>query len=124
MVRPPTPEFVFTRPEPEEAITALRRIMRAWELDRFDATAMVGVAGSDLAAIDWTEDRLLRVAYLIELERALVALNPKVGVTRWIAAPNPGPFLGGNSPLQMLTGSTREMAELVRQVRQWAAGRP
>jgi len=89
MVRPRTPEFV-SPPEPEEAITALRRIMRAWELDRFDATAMVGVAGTDLSAIDWAEDRLLRVAYLIELERALVALNPKVGVTRWIAVRPPG----------------------------------
>jgi hypothetical protein len=111
-----------TRPEPEEASTALRRILKAWELDQFDAAALVGIAGSDLAAIDWTEDRLMRVAYLIELDRALTALNPKIGAARWIAAPNPGPFFDGNSPLQMLTGSTREMAELVRQVRRWAAG--
>jgi hypothetical protein len=67
------------------------------EFDRFDVTALVCVAGSGLATIDWAEDRLMRVACLIELEGALIALNPKIGVARWIAAPNPGPFFGGNS---------------------------
>lgn len=120
---PPTHGLVPTRPEPDEASTALRAIMKAWELDRYDAAALVGFAGSDLTTIDWTEDRRMRVAYLIELDRALIALNPKIGAARWLAAPNPGPFFDGNSPLQMLTGSTREMAELVRQVWRWAAGR-
>ena len=109
MVRPPTPEFV-SPPGPEEAITALRRIMRAWELDRFDATAMVGVAGSDLAAIDWTEDRLLRVSYLIEFRKGPRRSEPKGRRHALDCGPTPGPFSGGNSPLQMLTGSTREMA--------------
>jgi hypothetical protein len=123
MVKPlSTSGLAATRLEPDEASSALRGIMKAWELDRFDAAALVGVAGSDLAAIDWTEERRMRVAYLIELDRALIALDPKIGAARWIAAPNRGPFFDGNSPLQMLTGSTREMVELVRQVRRWAAG--
>jgi hypothetical protein len=97
--------------------------MGAWGLDRFDATALVGVAGGEVTTIAWTEDQLLRVGYLIELERALLDLNPKIGVARWIAAPKPGPFFDDHSPLQMLTGSTREIAELVHQVRKWSVGR-
>src|SRR5579871_6699785 len=92
-----------TRLEPDEASAALRGIMKAWELDRFDAAALVGVADSDLAAIDWTEDRRMRVAYLIELDRALITLNPKIGTALWIATPNRGPFFDVNLQLQMLT---------------------
>ena len=29
-------------PSPEEALAVLRRIINAWELDRFDAMALVG----------------------------------------------------------------------------------
>jgi hypothetical protein len=90
-------------PSPEEALAVLRRIINAWELDRFDAMALVGSTSVDFATIEWTEDRLLRAAYLIELEKALLGLSPKTRVARWIATPNPGPFFGGNSPLQVLT---------------------
>ena len=67
--------------------------------------------------------RSLRAAYLVELEAALVRLNPKGGTPRWVVTPNPGPFFAGNTPLQLLTGSTREMAEVLRQVRRWSAAR-
>ena len=110
-------------PSPEEALAVLRRIINAWELDRFDATALVGSTSVDFATIEWTEDRLLRAAYLIELEKALLGLSPKTRVARWIATPNPGPFFGGNSPLQVLTGGPREMDRLLRQIRRWSAGR-
>jgi hypothetical protein len=77
----------------------------------------------DITTIDWNGDRLLRAAYLIELEKALQELNPRTGIARWIATPNPGPFFGGDSPLQVLTGGPREMEELLRQIRRWSAGR-
>jgi Protein of unknown function (DUF2384) len=109
-------------PSPEEALAVLRRIINAWELDRFDATALVGSTSVDFATIEWTEDRLLRAAYLIELEKALLGLSPKTRVARWIATPNPGPFFGGNSPLQVLTGGPREMDGLLRQIRRWSTG--
>ncbi|MGC1408334.1 MAG: adenylate/guanylate cyclase domain-containing protein [Acetobacteraceae bacterium] len=111
------------RPTPEEAVVALRRIVRAWELDRFDATALIGVSGGDIAAIAWKEDLLLRVAYLIELEQAILKLDPKGGIPRWVTTRKPGPFFADTSPLQMMTGSTRKMAELLEQVEQWSAGR-
>ena len=71
-------------PSPEEALAVLRRIINAWELDRFDA-ALVGSTSVDFATIEWTEDGLLRAAYLIELEKALIGLSPKTRVARWIA---------------------------------------
>ena len=108
---------------PDEAVVALRRIVRAWELDRFDATALMGIPGDDIGAIAWTEDLLLRIAYLIELEQALLKLDPKGGIPRWVTTRKPGPFFGDTSPLQMMTGSTRKMAELLRQVERWSAGR-
>ena len=101
----------------------MRRLSRAWELDRYDVTALLGASNGDLGAVDWTEERLLRAAYLVELEKALAQLNPKGGIARWIITSNPGPFFGGSTPLQMLTGSTREMAELLRQVQRWSGGR-
>jgi hypothetical protein len=54
--------------------------------------ALVDSRTVDIARIEWTEERLLRAAYLIELERAVRVLDPKNGVARWIATPNPGPF--------------------------------
>jgi hypothetical protein len=124
MVRSRTPNVgIPALPSPEEALAVLRRIINAWELDRFDATALVGSTSVDFATIEWTEDRLLRAAYLIELEKALLGLSPKTRVARWIATPNPGPFFGGNSPLQVLTGGPREMDRLLRQIRRWSAGR-
>jgi hypothetical protein len=63
------------------------------------------------------------VAYLIALEAALVRLNPKGGVARWIIASNPGPFFGGSTPLQLMTSGTRAMAELLRQVQRWSGKR-
>jgi hypothetical protein len=97
--------------------------MNAWELDRTDATALINSRTVDLTAIEWTEERLLRAAYLIELEKAVRELNPKNGVARWIATPNRGPFFSGNSPLQVLAGGPREMKELLWQVRRWGARR-
>jgi class 3 adenylate cyclase len=111
------------KPTPEQAVVALRRIVRVWELDRFDATALIGVAGGDIAAIVWTEDLLLRVACLIELQQAILKLDPKGGIARWVTTRKPGPFFGDTSPLQMMTGSTRKMVELLRQVERWSAGR-
>ncbi len=73
--------------------------------------------------MEWTEDRRIRVAYLIELEKALLKLDPKGGIARWIAAAKPGPFFRDQSPLQMLMGSTQEMAELLQQVRLWGGAR-
>ena len=124
MVRPPAPHVgIPTPPSPEEALAVLRRIINAWELDRTDATALVDSTAIDIATIEWTEERLLRAAYLIELEKALFKLNPKIRIARWIATSNPGPFFGGSSPLQLLTGGPREMAELLRQIRRWRTGR-
>ena len=70
----------------------------------------------------WTDDQLLRIRYLVELERALIELNPEFGIPHSIAAPKPGPFFAGNCPLQMMTATTREMAVLLRQVGRWNAG--
>ena len=124
MVRSPIPHVgTPAPPSPEAALAVLQRIMTAWKLDRVDATALVGSTTLDITTIDWNEDRLLRAAYLIELEKALQELNPRIGIARWIATPNPGPFFGGDSPLQVLTGGPREMEELLRQIRRWSAGR-
>jgi hypothetical protein len=95
--------------------------MNAWELDRTDAMALVDSRTVDIARIEWTEERLLRAAYLIELESAVRELAPKNGVASWIATPNPGPFFSGSSPLQVLAGGPREMKELLWQVRRWGA---
>jgi hypothetical protein len=89
---------------PEAALAVLRHIMNVWELDWLDATALVGGTTNDMKTIEWTEDRRLRAAYLSELEKALIGLNSKTGIARWIATPNPGPFFAGNSPLQVITG--------------------
>jgi len=123
MAVPAASDTEFPRPSPDAAAAAVRRIARAWELDRHDTTALLGVPGGNLGMVEWTDEHLLRVAYLIALETALTRLNPKGGVARWIIAPNPGPFFAGNTPLQMLTGSTREMAELLRQVQRWSSER-
>jgi hypothetical protein len=125
MVRLPTLHVGTPAPaSPEEALAVLRRIINAWELDWSDAMALVSSTSVDATAIEWTEVRLLRAAYLIELEKALLELNPKTGIARWIATPNPGPFFGGNSPFQVLTGGPREMDGLLRQIRRWSASRP
>jgi len=108
---------------PEAALAVLRRIMNVWELDWFDATALVGSTTNDITTVEWTEDRCLRAAYLSELEKALLELNPKTGIARWIATPNQGPFFAGNSPLQVLTGGPREMQALLAQIRRWTDGK-
>ena len=76
-----------------------------------------------MSAIVWTEDLLLRVAYLIELEKALLKLDPKGGIARWVTTRKPGPFFVDSAPLQMMTGSTRKMADLLRQIERWSSGR-
>jgi hypothetical protein len=83
--------------------------------------ALLDSSTVDIARIEWTEERLLRAAYLIELEKAIRELDPKNGVARWIATPNSGPFFSGNSPLQVMAGGPREMKELLWQVRRWGA---
>jgi len=85
-------------------------------LDRYDALALMGASGRDLSTLVWTSDQLLRITYLIELEKALIELNPKFGIPYWITTPKPGPFFEGNSPLQMMTATTRGLAVLLRQV--------
>jgi hypothetical protein len=121
----PTPHVSVLGPlPPEAALAVLRHIMNVWELDWFDATALVGSTTNDTATIEWTADRLMRAAYLIELEKALIELNPKTGIARWIATPNQGPFFAGNSPLQVLTGGPREMEGLLRQIGRWTSGKP
>ena len=72
MAVPTTTESGLARPSPDEAVVALRRIAKAWELDRHDTTALLGVTGGDLGAVEWTDERLLRAAYLVELDAALV----------------------------------------------------
>jgi len=120
-----TPASTSVRPQapsPPEATVALQRIAKAWALDPFDAVALVEASARDLSAVTWTDDRLLRVAYLIELEKALIELDPKFGIPHWVVTPKPGPFFEGHAPLQIMTGSTRDLVELVRQVRRWKAG--
>src|SRR5580704_283478 len=119
----PTPHAGVLAPlSPEAALAVLRHIMNVWELDWFDVTSLVGSTNSDIATIEWTGDRLLRAAYLIELEQALLELNPKTGIARWITTPNQGPFFAGNSPLQVLSGGPREMEGLLRQIGRWTSG--
>jgi len=101
------------------ALTALRRIANAWGLEPFEAVALVTAASDDLTSVEWSTDRLTRVGYLIELEKALQELSPRVGVARWIRTRNPGPLFSGNSPLQLMTGGTRDLMDLLRQVREW-----
>ena len=78
----------------------------------------------------WKVTEATRVPTKMELAIAaqyvdyhLLRLDPKGGVAQWIVAPNPGPIFAGNAPLQMLTGSTREIAELLRQVHRWNGSR-
>jgi hypothetical protein len=96
-------------------------MVQAWGLDPYDALALMGVSGRDLSTLVWTDDQLLRISYLVELERALIELNPKFGIPHWIATPKPGPFFADNSPLQMMTATTRDLAVLLRQVGRWKA---
>jgi len=97
--------------------------MGTWELDQFDAAALVGSTTADITTIEWTDDRLLRVAYLIELETALLELNPKARIARWITTPNPGPYFGGSAPLELLKVGPREMQALLHQIKQWTSRR-
>ena len=107
------------RPSPDQAEMVLKRLVEAWGLDRYDALALMGASGRDLSTLVWTSDQLLRITYLIELEKALIELNPKFGIPYWIATPKPGPFFEGNSPLQMMTATTRDLVELLKQVGRW-----
>ena len=120
---PRAPAGVVGPLSPEAALAVLRHIMNVWELDWLDATALVGSKTNDMTTIEWTEDRRLRAAYLNELEKALIELNPKTGIARWIATPNHGPFFAGNSPLQVIAGGPREMEGLLRQIRRWTDGK-
>jgi len=106
---PVTPD----RPSPDQAEMALKRLAEAWGLGPYDALALMGASGRDLSALVWTDDQLLRITYLVELEKALIELNPKFGIPHWIATPKPGPFFEGNSPLQMMTATTRDLAVLL-----------
>lgn len=110
-------------PSPEEALAVLRRIERAWELDRSDTMALIRTPGVDFSSIEWTEERLTRLSYLVELEKALPKLDPRGGVARWLSTAKPGPFFGEQSPLQILMGSTRDMASLLREVHGWSERR-
>jgi len=107
------------RPSPDQAEMVLKRLVEAWGLDRYDALALMGASGRDLSTLVWTSDQLLRITYLIELEKALIELNPKFGIPYWITTPKPGPFFEGNSPLQMMTATTRDLVELLKQVGRW-----
>lgn len=108
---------------PEEAATALRRIARAWELDWSDAMALIRTSAADFSTIEWTEERLARITHLTELEAALPRLDPRGGIPRWLSTSKPGPFFGDQSPLQILKGSTSDMAALLREVRTWTGRR-
>jgi hypothetical protein len=112
-----------TAPSPEEAAAALRRIARAWELDRSDTMALISAPDADIWTVEWTEERLARIAYLTELEKALPKLDPRDGIPRWLSTAKAGPFFGDQSPLQILTGPTRDMGTLLRQVRAWTERR-
>jgi len=106
-------------PSPEGAAAALRQIARAWELDRSDTMALILAGQADFSTIEWTQERLTRVAFLMELENALFKLQPRGGVPRWLSTAKPGPFFGDQSPLQILTGPTSDIAALLREVRAW-----
>ena len=108
---------------PDEAAGALRRIARAWELDWSDAMALIRTSAADFSTIEWTDERLARISHLTELERALPRLDPKGGIPRWLSTSKPGPFFGDQSPLQILKGSTQDMAALLREVRTWTERR-
>jgi hypothetical protein len=108
---------------PKEADAALRRIALAWDLDRSDAMALIRSSETDFSAIQWTEERLTRIAYLVALEKALPKLAPRGGISRWIATAKPGPFFGDQSPLRILTGPIRDMATVLQQVRAWTERR-
>jgi hypothetical protein len=79
-------------PSPEEAVTAVRRIMRAWELDWSDTMALIRTPDPDFSTVEWTDERLARVAYLVELEKALPKLDPRGSIPRWLSTAKPGPF--------------------------------
>lgn len=81
--------------------------------------ALLQAAEAEYATIDWTEERLTRIAYLMELEKALSRLEPRGGIPHWISTSKPGPFFGDQSPLRILMGPTRDMAALLREVRTW-----
>ena len=75
----------------------------------------MGASGRVLSTLVWTSDQSLRITYLVELEKALIELNPKF----YIPTPKPGPFFESNSPLQMMTATTRDLVELLKQVGRW-----
>lgn len=108
---------------PEDAAHALRRIARAWELDWADAMALIRTSATDFSTIEWTDERLARITYLTELEKALPGLDPRGGIPHWLSTSKPGPFFGDQSPLQILKGSTQDMAALLREVRTWTGRR-
>jgi hypothetical protein len=83
--------------------------------------ALIRASERDLSDVAWTDDKLVRVAYLLDLERALSKLAPKFGIPNWVATPKPGPFFEGTSPLQMMKGTTQDLAELLRQIVRWRA---
>jgi len=120
MSEPLAAQGASVRPTVEVAVTALRRIAGSWNLDRYDTASIIAAEEGNLTAVEWSEDRLARVGYLIELDEALHELNPRFGIEHWIKTPNPGPFFAGSSPLQMMTGNTRRMKELLHQVRRWS----
>ena len=119
MTEPSADQGASGRPTAEAAVAALRRIAGVWELDRYDAASLIAAEAGDFTGVEWSEDRLTRAGYLIELDQALHELAPKFGIAQWIKTPKPGPFFAGNSPLQMMAGSTRNIAELLHQVRRW-----
>ena len=71
MSEPSAAQAAPVRPTVEVAVIALRRIAVAWDLDRYDATSLVASDTGDFAAVEWSDDRLTRVGYLIDLDKAL-----------------------------------------------------
>lgn len=120
MTEPTADQGASGRPTAEAAVAALRRIAGTWELDRYDAASLIAAQADDFTRVEWSDDRLTRAGYLIELDQALHELSPRFGIPEWIKTPKPGPFFAGNSPLQIMAGSTRNIADLLHQVRRWS----
>ncbi len=119
MPKLPASQTAPVLPSPEQAAVALRQIRKDWGLDWSDLGVILGVAADGVTDIAWRDELLLRVAYLMELDKALLDLQPRAGIASWLARPNPGPFFGGDSPLQRISGSTQGLVELLEQVRRW-----
>lgn len=106
------------------AVRTVLRIVRAWELNRDQAMALVGVDSTTV----WTgwkkapDDARLklhmieRISHVIGIYRALHTLFDETFADAWVLAPNTGELFGGAPPIERMTGFVVDLAEVRRRL--------